>query len=201
MELPQNGSKIQAFSFVEARIIRARSGSGFWVGCFPQDFSHFAIAGRLHRLVVEIIRNFFAFSSPQNKFRRMSEKTARKVRRWIRLCPGDTVQNAEVQLVQHLRNRKNVVVSARNPDCAFVLQMRAAGRKPFSVEAVILFKTLRFVPVALIHAHLFPGLDRDYRQGVSLTLFGPGYSWLRTHFVLPPFLRFASERLRRYYYS
>jgi len=32
-----------------ARIIRARSVSGFWVGCFPQDFSHFAIAGGLHK--------------------------------------------------------------------------------------------------------------------------------------------------------
>lgn len=49
VELPVNGSKIQAFSFVEARIIRARSGSGFWVGCFPQDFSHLAIAGRVHK--------------------------------------------------------------------------------------------------------------------------------------------------------
>ena len=156
--------------------------------------------GLFHQLVVEIMRNFFAFSCPQNKFRRMSEKPARKVRRRIRLCPGDTVQNAEVQLVQHLRNRKNVVISARNPDCAFVLQMRAAGRKPFPVEVVVLFKSLRFVPVALVHAHLLSGLNRDYRLGVSLTPFGSGYSWLRTHFVLPPFLRFASERLRRHYY-
>ena len=109
----------------------------------------------------------------------MSEKPARKVRRRIRLCPDDAVQNAEVQLIQHLCNRKNVVISARNPNCSVVLQMRAAGRKPFAVEVVVLFKTLRFVPVALVHAHLLPRLNRDYRQGVFLTPFGSGYPWLR----------------------
>lgn len=40
VELPVNGSNIQAFSFVEAKIILAKSGSGFCVGCLPQDFSH-----------------------------------------------------------------------------------------------------------------------------------------------------------------
>ena len=154
----------------------------------------------LHQLVVEIMRNFLAFSCPQNKFRRMGEKPARKIRRRIRLCPSDAIQNAEVQLVQHLRNRKNIVVSARNPDCAVVLQMRAAGRNPLAVEVVVLFKALRFVPAALVHAHLLPRLNGDYRQGVSLTSFRSGYPWLRTHFVLSPFLRFASERLRRHYY-
>ena len=35
----------------------------------------------------------------------MSEKTARKIRRRIRLCPGDAIQNAEIQFIQHQRNR------------------------------------------------------------------------------------------------
>lgn len=91
----------------------------------------------------------------------MSEKTARKIRRRIRLCPGDAIQNTEIQFIQHLRNRKNVVVSARNPDCTVALQMRATGRKPFSIELIVLFKTVRFVPVALVHAHLLPGLNRN----------------------------------------
>lgn len=75
------------------------------------------------------------------------------------------------------------MISARNPDCAAVLQMRAAGRKPFAVKLVVLFKTLRFIPFPLVHAHLLPGLDRDYKLGVSLTLFGSGYSWLRYRYI------------------
>ena len=126
----------------------------------------------------------------------MSEKTARKIRRRIRLRPGDAIQNAEVQLVQHLRNRKNVVVSARNPDCAVVLQMRATGRKPFAVELIVLFKTVRFVPVALVHAHLLSGLNRDCSRAFPSLRSGRAIRGS----AIAPFLRYASERLCRHYY-
>ena len=105
----------------------------------------------------------------------MSEKTARKIRRRIRLCPGDAIQNTEIQFIQHLRNRKNVVVSARNPDCAVVLQMRATGRKPFSIELIVLFKTLGFVPAALVHAHLLPGLNRNSSIGKKIRRVGENH--------------------------
>lgn len=91
----------------------------------------------------------------------MGEKTARKIRWRIRFCPSNAVQNAEIQLIQHLRNRKNIVIRATNPDCAVILQMRAAGRKPFAVKIIVLFKTLRLIPVALVHAHLLPRLNRN----------------------------------------
>lgn len=126
----------------------------------------------------------------------MSEKTARKIRRRIRLCPGDAIQNTEIQFIQHLRNRKNVVVSARNPDCAVVLQMRATVRKPFSIELIVLFKTVRFVPVALVHAHLLPRLNRNCSRAFPSLRSGRAIRGS----AIAPFLRYASERLCRHYY-
>ena len=105
----------------------------------------------------------------------MSEKTARKIRRRIRLCPGDAIQNTEIQFIQHLRNRKNVVVSSRNPDCAVILQMRPTGRKPFTVKIIVLFKTLRFIPVTLVHAHLLPGLNRNSPIGKKIRRVGENH--------------------------
>ena len=52
VELPANGSNIHAFFSVEANIMRDNSCSGFWVGCFPHDFSHQAIAGIRHTSVI-----------------------------------------------------------------------------------------------------------------------------------------------------
>ena len=121
----------------------------------------------------------------------MSEKTARKIRRRIRLRPGDAVQNAEIQLIQHLRNRKNIVICARNPDCAVVLQMRAAGRKPFSIELIVLFKALRFIPVALVHAHLLSGLHGNCSRAFPSLRSGRAIRGS----AIAPFLRYASERL------
>lgn len=105
----------------------------------------------------------------------MREKAARKIWRWIRLCSGDAIQNAEIQFIQHMRNRKNVVVSARNPDCAVVLQMRATGRKPFAVELIVLFKTMGFIPAALVHAHLLSGLNRDSSIGKKIRRVGENH--------------------------
>ena len=126
----------------------------------------------------------------------MSEKTARKIRRRVRLCPGDTVQNAEIQFIQHLRNRKNVVISATNPNCAVILQMRPTGRKPFTVKIIVLFKTLRFIPVTLVHAHLLPGLNRNCSRAFPSLRSGRAIRGS----AIAPFLRYASERLCCHYY-
>jgi hypothetical protein len=43
--LPVNGSSIQAFGLVEAKISLVKTERGFWVGCLPHDFSQGEIAG------------------------------------------------------------------------------------------------------------------------------------------------------------
>lgn len=71
--LPANGSRIQAPGLVEARMMRARRASGFWVGCLPCDFPilrwqaaaihpssacHHSV---FHQLVVVKCGTFFSF--------------------------------------------------------------------------------------------------------------------------------------------
>lgn len=71
VELPANGSNIQSFVSVFARIMRVNRGTGFCVGCLPHDFSHLLIDGNLrdishlftginvfHQLVIIFMRNF-----------------------------------------------------------------------------------------------------------------------------------------------
>ncbi len=50
--LPVKGSRTQLPGLDEAIIIRANSASGFCVGCFPNFFSHRAMAGRCHTSVI-----------------------------------------------------------------------------------------------------------------------------------------------------
>src|SRR5882672_5816018 len=46
VQLPENGSRTKSPSFVEARRIRSRRATGFWVGCLPNFFSQ-ASGGRI----------------------------------------------------------------------------------------------------------------------------------------------------------
>ncbi len=71
----------------------------------------------------------------------MSEELTGKVRRRVRLCPSDTIQNPVTQFAQHLRDRKDVVVGPTYPNRSLVRQFLAAKGKPESVELVVLFKS------------------------------------------------------------
>lgn len=98
------------------RLLSRMLAAGFFPLCNrgqrPQVAHLFSAVEIFHQLVVEIMRNFFLFSCPQDELGRVREKSARKIRRRIRLCPGDAVQNPEAQFVQHLRGGKNVVYYA-----------------------------------------------------------------------------------------
>jgi hypothetical protein len=86
---PEKGSRTRSPSWEEARRMRSRRATGFWVGClpwrfsqvsggfdFPDGFPLLAAIGFLHELVVEGVAGFFVAGGPDDGFGGVGEIAA-----------------------------------------------------------------------------------------------------------------------------
>src|SRR5579859_7268243 len=94
-----------------------------------------------HFLIIEDVFAFLVFRGPQHGFRRVREITAAQVRGWIRLFPGDVVQNFEPELLQGVADAENDVVRPGHPNRAVRLEHALTASQPFGVEFVIQFRS------------------------------------------------------------
>jgi hypothetical protein len=161
---------------VEARRMRSRRATGFWVGCLPNFFSQdsggrisqtdlLAAIGFLHELVIEGVAGFGVLGGPDDGFGGVGEVAAGKIGRRIRLDPGNVVEELEAELLHGEADGMDDVGSAGNPDGAVGLEDALAGGEPGRVEIMIGVRTAGFVPFAFIDADHFAGVAGDAAVG------------------------------------
>lgn len=131
VKLPAKGVKTKSFSFVDAKRILSKRGTGFWVECLPKRFSGegdypdafhlFAAICPAHVLIMECVLGLFVFCRPENCFGRMCEVSTRQIGRRIRFYPSYIVWNFHFQLLHGKLGRVNYMMRPGNPNGSVLL--------------------------------------------------------------------------------
>ena len=121
---------------------------------------------------MERVAALLVLCGPNDRFRRMGEIPARKIRRRIGLHPGDVVQQFEAELLHGKADRMNHMARPANPNLAVGLERALARREPRTIEFVVGIGPARFVPVALIYAHHAPRVAGDAVVGEKIRRVG-----------------------------
>lgn len=159
------------------------SGDG---GQSPHVGHLLAIVELLHEVVVEVVRHLLLLPRPDHELGAVGEVTAGDVGWRIGLRPGDDVEDFEAQLRELVGYREDVVVGARNPDGAVLLEVVTATGNPLLVEVVDVLGRTSLVPVALVDAHHLSALHGDAAVGEEVRGIGEDHVELEVKFAHQP---------------
>ena len=125
----------------------------------------FITVNGLHQFIIVVMRHFCHLASPYDKFSAISKITTRDIRRRVRLCPSDDIENLESKGCKSISYRENVMVGTANPDSTIVCQHIATHTNPFHIESMHLVYRDTLIPFTFIHAHNFPILNANAAIG------------------------------------
>ena len=147
----------------------------FWRLDFPDAFHLLAVVDGLHGFVVEGVAAFGVFRGPDNCFGGVGEIAAGKIWRRIGLDPRNVVEKFEAELLHGETDRVNYVGGAADPDRAVWFQDALTGSEPCSIEFVIFFGALGFVPRAFVYADHASCMASDSAIGEEVGRVGEDY--------------------------
>ena len=118
------------------------------------------------------MRHLLRFPCPYHKLRGIGEEPARDVNRRIGLLPSDDVENSVAELRQAVSDREDIMICARNPYRAIVLQFFPTQSEPLQVPLPHFLRSLTLVPFSLVHAHHLSALQRYSAVGEEIRRVG-----------------------------
>ena len=108
------------------------------------------IIQRLHGLIIErIAGGVFVRRGPNQRFMRIGEARATKIRHRIGFAPNNIVQNPIAEILQRRADAENIMIGADDPKRAGRLQNALRFAQPSAGESVISGEIVEFVPLII----------------------------------------------------